>query len=669
MKVFPRILLAAAAAAWIFTGSALAADTSTEFNAANKFYAEGKFAVAAAAYEKILQSGVVSPALYFNYGNAEFKSGNLGRAIAAYRRAVQLSPRDAEVRANLEFARNQVPSPMLRESRWADWLGTLTLNEWTVLAVVAFWLMFALLAAAQIRPALKAALGGFIRGAVAVAILSCAGLGWMPPFIFPGKPPWSSRKMPPRAAGRLTRRRARLPPTTARNWQCWIAATTGCKSPMVPEESAGSSAGRWKFCPAVEIKTAVRLVLASQYFPATVLSIVMQTFKKASSTAWRRSVYCGIAVTVCGLLVSENNEAQSIRFPWSGYGHESQHDAIASVASQPLNRILWHTPVDLNPQYSGSELLIHYGSPLITRSNTVIVLVKTGAAGGFEVEALAGATGATNWVQSTDYILPPHGWTPSFSPTLTPKNRLYFAGGGGTVYYYDTPDATNISPAIGQIAFFGLTNYTANTNAYLNNVFIDTPITSDRYGNIFFGFQVTGPTPLNLQSGVARIDYNGTGAWVAATNAAGDTGIIKVSQNCAPALSNDHKTLYVAVNNSNPYGDFYNYGYLVALDSRTLAPLVRVRLKDAENPAADAYVPDDATASPTVGPDGDVYYGVLENPPGFQSLSRLAAAFRQHARPTQGAGRVRLGRQRFHCIRLVGFFLPWRFAVSADDQI
>jgi hypothetical protein len=177
LKVFPRILLAAAAAAWIFTGSALAADNSTEFNAANKFYAEGKFAVAAAAYEKILQSGATAPALYFNYGNAEFKSGNLGRAIAAYRRAVQLSPRDAEVRANLEFARNQVQGPMLRESRWADWLGTLTLNEWTGLAVVAFWLMFALLVARQIRPSLKTALGGFTRGAVAVTILSCACLG------------------------------------------------------------------------------------------------------------------------------------------------------------------------------------------------------------------------------------------------------------------------------------------------------------------------------------------------------------------------------------------------------------------------------------------------------------------------------------------------------------
>jgi hypothetical protein len=337
----------------------------------------------------------------------------------------------------------------------------------------------------------------------------------------------------------------------------------------------------------------------------------MQTFKKASTRVPGRSFYHWLGVaTVCGLLVSESNGAQSIRFPWSGYGHESQHDAIAPVASQPLNRILWHTPVDLNPQYSGSELLIHYGSPLVTRSNTVIVPVKTGATNGFEVEALVGATGATNWVRTTDYILPiltPNGWIPSFSPALTPKNRLYFPGGGGTVYHCDTPDTTNAAPAIGQTAFYGLANYTANTNAYLNNVFIDTPITSDRYGNIFFGFQVTGSTPLNLRSGIARIDYNGTGIWVAASNAANDAGISKVVMNCAPALSNDHRTLYVAVNNGS-------YGYLVAVDSRTLAPLARVRLKDVKNPANDSIVPDDGTASPTVGPDGDVYFGVLENP-------------------------------------------------------
>jgi hypothetical protein len=353
------------------------------------------------------------------------------------------------------------------------------------------------------------------------------------------------------------------------------------------------------------------LFLPNQPFAVTVLNIVMQAFTKAFTRVRGRSFYHWLGVaTVCGLLVSESNGAQSIRFPWSGYGHESQHDAIAPVASQPLNHILWHTPVDLSvPTNNTGELFIHYGSPLITLSNTVIVPVKTTTSGGFEVEALVSATGATNWILPTDYILPLHGWIPSFSPTLTPRNRLYFPGGGGTVYYCDTPDTTNASPVIGQTAFYGLTNYTANTNAYLNNVYINTPITADRYGNIFFGFQVTGSTPLNLPSGIARIDYNGTGTWVAATNAASDAGISKVVMNCAPALSNDHKTLYVAVNNGS-----YGYGYLVAVDSRTLVPLARVRLKDVKNPANDSIVPDDGTASPTVGPDGDVYFGVLENP-------------------------------------------------------
>ena len=325
-----------------------------------------------------------------------------------------------------------------------------------------------------------------------------------------------------------------------------------------------------------------------------------------SARAW----FCMAAMA--GFLISENVEAQSIRIPWNGYGHNAQHDAITPAPSQPLNRILWQTPVDLNPQYNGNDLFIHYGSPSITRSNTVIVPVKTGTTGGFEVRALAGATGVTNWMRTTDYVLPSHGWTPSYSGVLTPKNRFYFPGGGGTVYYCDTPDTTNAFPVIGQIAFYGLANYLASTNAYLTNVFINTPITSDRYGNIFFGFQVKSSFT-NLQGGIARIDYNGTGTWLAASNAAGDSAIKKVSQNCAPALSNDHKTLYFAVNNSATWSDSAS-GYLVAVDSRTLAPLASVLLKDVKHPANNASVPDDATASPAVGPDGDVYYGVLENP-------------------------------------------------------
>ncbi len=163
--------------ALVFAGKAVAADVTADFSAANKLYAEGKFANAADAYEKILQSGAVSPALWFNYGNAEFKLGQPGRAIAAYRQAELLAPRDDEVRANLGFVRNQVAGPAWRVSRWEDWLGTLTLNEWTMLAAGAFWLTFILFAVRQIRPAWHPRLRGLTSGMVVLAIVSCAGLG------------------------------------------------------------------------------------------------------------------------------------------------------------------------------------------------------------------------------------------------------------------------------------------------------------------------------------------------------------------------------------------------------------------------------------------------------------------------------------------------------------
>jgi hypothetical protein len=72
--------------------------------------------------------------------------------------------------------------------------------------------------------------------------------------------------------------------------------------------------------------------------------------------------------------------------PWRTYGRNPQHSARASRAAQPLEEIHWHTPVDLDPQYSGGgALFIHYGTPLVTSRNTVVLPVKTGASGGFRV--------------------------------------------------------------------------------------------------------------------------------------------------------------------------------------------------------------------------------------------------------------------------------------------
>src|SRR5277367_3354076 len=169
--------LSAVLFALVFTGNIFAADVATDFSAGNKYYAEGKFADAVNAYEKILASGTTSPNLLFNYGNAEFKSGNLGKAIAAFRRAELLAPRDSEIRANLAFVRNQVQGAAVRESFWQNRLGNLSLNEWTVFAAIAFWLTFLLLAAKQIRPTLAAKLKSVIWIFAALTIFSGTILG------------------------------------------------------------------------------------------------------------------------------------------------------------------------------------------------------------------------------------------------------------------------------------------------------------------------------------------------------------------------------------------------------------------------------------------------------------------------------------------------------------
>ena len=163
--------------AFIFAGNIFAAEVAANFATANRLYAEGKFAEAANDYENILRTGAESPALLFNAGNAEFKSGRLGNAIATYRRAEQLSPRDTEIRANLAFVRNQVPGATLRETRWQNWVGALTLNEGTLLTAALFWLTLGIFAVRRIRPSLAPRLQTPARMLVVPTIFFATVLG------------------------------------------------------------------------------------------------------------------------------------------------------------------------------------------------------------------------------------------------------------------------------------------------------------------------------------------------------------------------------------------------------------------------------------------------------------------------------------------------------------
>jgi tetratricopeptide (TPR) repeat protein len=162
----------------LFAAKIFAADVAADFSAANKLYAEGKFSAAALAYDKILQAGAQSPALLFNAGNAAFKAGHFGKAIAAYRQAERLSPRDAELRANLAFVRNQVQGTTVRESRWQSWGNVLTLNEGALVTATFFWATLALLILRQWRPALVSKLKTSTRVFAALTFLAGANLAW-----------------------------------------------------------------------------------------------------------------------------------------------------------------------------------------------------------------------------------------------------------------------------------------------------------------------------------------------------------------------------------------------------------------------------------------------------------------------------------------------------------
>ncbi|HEX4263346.1 MAG TPA: tetratricopeptide repeat protein [Verrucomicrobiae bacterium] len=162
------------------TISGFTADASAGFDAANGLYEQGKFAEAASAYQQMIQSGTVSAAIYFNLGNASFKSGQVGRAIAAYRNAEKITPRDADVRANLQFVRGKVQNPSFSPSLGQRWIAVLTINEWAGLAAAVLWIWLALMAAVQLRPALKESLRTLLwcSGFATVLLSGCVGAAW-----------------------------------------------------------------------------------------------------------------------------------------------------------------------------------------------------------------------------------------------------------------------------------------------------------------------------------------------------------------------------------------------------------------------------------------------------------------------------------------------------------
>ncbi len=125
------------------------------WSSANEAYAEKRFAEAAELYTRIAEMGYSSAELYYNTGNAYFKagqndialngrpfaSGQLGRAVLNYRRALRLDPSMSDAQYNLDLAVDHtndtdgVPEFVMARV-WRSLRNMLSSNAWAALSIV-----------------------------------------------------------------------------------------------------------------------------------------------------------------------------------------------------------------------------------------------------------------------------------------------------------------------------------------------------------------------------------------------------------------------------------------------------------------------------------------------------------------------------------------------------
>ncbi len=322
--------------------------------------------------------------------------------------------------------------------------------------------------------------------------------------------------------------------------------------------------------------------------------------------------------TAC--LVSAGAFAQG----WMCYGGNAQHNGAYTGKSQSASLIQWQAPLDDNRSYYGGSVLIHYAAPMITPANTVVYGYRsTTTSGGstsydhWTVLARKGATGVPAWNLPTDFsavVLFPAGWTSVFPVTLYQLNTATYrgvaaAGSGGSILTRESADNT-MSTTSRLIFYTTAADFEKNKAAYAP-IKVNTPLTADTSGNIYFGYQVTGTIPTALSTkigtgGIAKVNVVTGKTSYKPTNLMGvDASLSRPAINAAPALTMDSKFMYIAAVGNSPY--------LIKLATTDLTTAASVKLIDPSIANANVGLINESSASPMVGTDGHVFMGVFGN--------------------------------------------------------
>ena len=112
-------------------------------------YVNSNYQEAIKIYESLLKQGE-SAELYYNLGNAYYRTENITRAVLNYERALLLSPGDGDIRFNLQIARSKTIDKIVPESEmfFVTWYRSLvnmmSVDGWGRLALVSLALVIVL---------------------------------------------------------------------------------------------------------------------------------------------------------------------------------------------------------------------------------------------------------------------------------------------------------------------------------------------------------------------------------------------------------------------------------------------------------------------------------------------------------------------------------------------
>ena len=140
MKMRAQLLVVFFLGAFCLTTPAHAqARADATFAKANADYAAKRFPDAIKGYESLVKDGHWSASVFYDLGNAYFRTEDFGRAILNYERALALQPGQPEAEANLHFLRDQARALELAPNWAEEHLAFLTTNQYAWLAAIAFW--------------------------------------------------------------------------------------------------------------------------------------------------------------------------------------------------------------------------------------------------------------------------------------------------------------------------------------------------------------------------------------------------------------------------------------------------------------------------------------------------------------------------------------------------